>query len=107
MTVEFKVPNLGENVSSGDIVNVLVKEGDTITGNQPVVELETDKAVVEIPCPYAGKISKVLVKKGDTVKVGQTILIVEEEGAGAAAAGGYVCLVRGGDDTEIRAGVHG
>jgi len=86
MTVEFKVPNLGENVSSGDIVNVLVKEGDTITGNQPVVELETDKAVVEIPCPYAGKISKVLVKKGDTVKVGQTILIVEEEGAGAAAA---------------------
>jgi pyruvate dehydrogenase E2 component (dihydrolipoamide acetyltransferase) len=84
MTVEFKIPNLGENVSSGDIVNVLVKEGDTIVGNQPVVELETDKAVVEIPCPYAGKISKVLVKKGDTVKVGQTILIVEEEGAGAA-----------------------
>ncbi|MGB9689488.1 dihydrolipoamide acetyltransferase family protein [Thermogutta sp.] len=86
MTVEFKVPNLGENVSSGDIVNVLVKEGDTIIGNQPVVELETDKAVVEIPCPYAGKISKVLVKKGDTVKVGQTILIVEEEGAAAGPA---------------------
>lgn len=81
MAVEFKIPNLGENVSSADIVNVLVKEGDVISANQPVVELETDKAVVELPCQFAGKISKILVKKGDTVKVGQPILLVETEQA--------------------------
>ncbi|MGQ9820712.1 MAG: dihydrolipoamide acetyltransferase family protein [Thermogutta sp.] len=77
MAVEFKLPNLGENVSSGDVVNVLVQEGDVIVGNQAVVELETDKAVVEIPCPHAGRIEKVLVKRGDTIKVGQVILVVE------------------------------
>ncbi|NMC18883.1 MAG: pyruvate dehydrogenase, partial [Thermogutta sp.] len=77
MAVEFKLPNLGENVTSGDVVNLLVEEGDVITGNQAVLELETDKAVVEIPCPHAGRINKLLVKKGDTIKVGQTILLVE------------------------------
>lgn len=82
MAVEFKLPNLGENVTSGDVVNVLVQEGDVIAGNQAVLELETDKAVVEIPCPHAGRIDKVLVKKGDTIKVGQAILLVE---SGAAA----------------------
>jgi len=81
MPVEFTVPNLGENVTSGDVVNVLVKEGDVIVGNQAVIELETDKAVVEIPCPYAGQVTKLLVKKGDTVKVGQPLLIVEGETA--------------------------
>ncbi|HOP77804.1 MAG: 2-oxo acid dehydrogenase subunit E2 [Thermogutta sp.] len=79
MPIEFALPNLGENVTSGDVINVLVKEGDVIVGNQAVIELETDKAVVEIPCPYGGQVKKVLVKKGDTVKVGQTILIVESE----------------------------
>lgn len=79
MPIEFTVPNLGENVASGDVVNVLVKEGDVIVGNQAVIELETDKAVVEIPCPYAGRIVKLLVKKGDTVQVGQPVLIVEGE----------------------------
>lgn len=86
MPIEFTVPNLGENVTSGDVVNVLVKEGDVIVGNQAVIELETDKAVVEIPCPYAGQITKLLVKKGQTVKVGQPILIVESETAEIAAA---------------------
>lgn len=89
MAVEFKVPNLGENVTSGDVVNVLVKEGDVIVGNQGVIELETDKAVVEVPCPHAGKVAKVLVKQGETVEVGQTILLVEPEEAAppmAAAA---------------------
>ncbi len=85
MVVEFKLPNLGENVTSGDVVNVLVQEGDVITGNQAVLELETDKAVVEIPCPHAGRISKLLVKKGDAVKVGQTILLVESEAPAESA----------------------
>ena len=59
MSIDFKLPELGENITSGDVVNVLVHEGDQIVGNQPVIELETDKAVVEIPCPHAGKVVKI------------------------------------------------
>jgi pyruvate dehydrogenase E2 component (dihydrolipoamide acetyltransferase) len=92
MNTDFKLPELGENIHSGDVVNVLVKEGDLIATNDGVVELETDKAVVEIPCPHAGRIAKLLVKKGDTVKVGQAILTIasgpdlpEQTGAAPAA----------------------
>lgn len=85
MSIEFKLPELGENVETGDVVNVLVAVGDQIEANQPVCELETDKAVVEIPCPQAGKITKVHFKKGDTVQVGQTLLTLEAEPEGPAA----------------------
>ncbi len=81
MSIDFKLPELGENITSGDVVNVLVREGDQIVGNQPVVELETDKAVVEIPCPHAGKVLKIQVAKGQRIQVGQAILSVEPEGA--------------------------
>jgi pyruvate dehydrogenase complex dihydrolipoamide acetyltransferase long form len=83
MTIEFKVPELGENIASGDIVNILVHEGDQVEPNQGVVELETEKAVVEIPCPHGGKVVKLFVKKGDTVKVGQVLLTLEAEAAAA------------------------
>ncbi len=88
MNVEFKLPELGENIESGDVVRVMVREGDVIAGNDGVIELETEKAVVEIPCPVAGKIVKVLVTKGQTVKVGQAVLSIETEGGeeGPAAA---------------------
>ena len=89
MNVEFKLPELGENIESGDVVRVLVREGDQIAGNDGVIELETEKAVVEIPCPIAGKIAKLYVSKGQTIKVGQPVLSVETEEAGppeAAAA---------------------
>jgi pyruvate dehydrogenase E2 component (dihydrolipoamide acetyltransferase) len=76
MNIDFKLPELGENVHSGDVVNVLVQEGDLIAANDGIVELETDKAVVEIPCPHAGRVAKLLVKKGDTVKVGQAIVTI-------------------------------
>jgi pyruvate dehydrogenase E2 component (dihydrolipoamide acetyltransferase) len=79
MNTEFKLPALGENVAGGDVVSVLVREGDVIAANHGVLEVETDKAVVEIPCPHAGKITKVLVAKGQTVKVGQPILTLEAE----------------------------
>jgi pyruvate dehydrogenase E2 component (dihydrolipoamide acetyltransferase) len=79
MNIDFKLPELGENIESGDIVNVLVHEGQTIAANDGVLELETDKAVVELPCPHAGKIVKILVKKGQTVKVGQPLLTIESE----------------------------
>jgi pyruvate dehydrogenase E2 component (dihydrolipoamide acetyltransferase) len=84
MNIEFKLPELGENVTSGDVVAVLVREGDVIAANDGVIELETDKAVVEIPCPYAGKIKKVLVAKGQTLKVGQPVLGIEVEAEAAA-----------------------
>ena len=79
MNIDFKLPELGENVASGDVVSVLVREGDVIAANDGVVELETDKAVVEIPCPYAGEVTKVHVAKGQTLKVGQPVLSVEME----------------------------
>jgi pyruvate/2-oxoglutarate dehydrogenase complex dihydrolipoamide acyltransferase (E2) component len=86
MNIDFKLPGLGENVSSGDVVNVLVQEGDVIAANDGILELETDKAVVEIPCPHAGRIAKLHVKKGETIKVGQTILTMAGDEAAAAPA---------------------
>ena len=85
MNIDFKLPELGENISSGDVVSVLVKEGDVIAANDGVVELETDKAVVEIPCLHAGRVAKLLVKKGDTVKVGQTLLTIASGETAASA----------------------
>jgi len=87
MRIDFKLPELGENIESGDVVNVLVREGEEIEGNHGVVELETDKAVVEIPCPHAGRIAKIYVKKGDSVKVGQTILTIETDDQSRGAGG--------------------
>ncbi len=77
MNVEFKLPELGENIESGDIVNVLVRQDDRIVGNQGVIELETDKAVLELPCPHAGRVVTIHVNKGDTVTVGQTLLTID------------------------------
>lgn len=81
---EFKVPELGENVTDGDVLRVLVNVGDTITLEQPVVELETDKATVEVPSSVAGVVKDIKVKQGDKVKVGAVILTVDEDGSGAA-----------------------
>jgi pyruvate dehydrogenase E2 component (dihydrolipoamide acetyltransferase) len=89
MNVEFTLPTLGENISSGDVVAVLVREGDVIAANDGVIEIETDKAVVEIPCPHAGKVAKVLIAKGQTVKVGQPLLRIEVESAAVEAAGSH------------------
>jgi pyruvate dehydrogenase E2 component (dihydrolipoamide acetyltransferase) len=85
MAIDFKVPDLGENVESGDIVNVMVKEGDEIQADQGVMEIETGKAVVELPCPFPGRVTKVHVHKGSTVKVGDSLLTVEGSGATAPA----------------------
>lgn len=85
MSVEFKLPALGENVESGEVVKVLVRPGDVLEGNQGVVELETDKAVIEVPCPHAGKVVEVHVKQGDTVTVGQTLVSVDAETEAAEA----------------------
>ncbi|MCE2726872.1 MAG: 2-oxo acid dehydrogenase subunit E2 [Planctomycetaceae bacterium] len=77
MAIEFKLPDLGENIASGDVVSVHVTEGDVIKPGQALLEVETDKAVIEVPCPPGGRIAKVLVKKGETVKVGQALVLLE------------------------------
>lgn len=82
MATEFKLPELGENIEAADVVNVLVKEGDVIKKDQAVLEIETDKATIEVPSTVEGKITQLLVKSGDKVKVGATILLVEETGSG-------------------------
>lgn len=85
MATEFKLPDLGENIESGDVVSVLVKEGDQVQAEQAVIEIETDKATVEIPCPHAGRVAKVLVSEGDTIKIGDPLLSIEAgEGNGKA-----------------------
>lgn len=78
MQTEFKLPELGENIESADVVNVLVKEGDYIKKDQSVIEIETDKATIEVPSTVEGKITKLFVKAGDKVNVGSTIIIVED-----------------------------
>jgi pyruvate dehydrogenase E2 component (dihydrolipoamide acetyltransferase) len=80
MPTEFKIPELGENISTGDVVRILVKAGDTIAKDQPVLELETDKATIEVPSDVAGTVQDVKVKPGDKVNVGQTVLTVDDEG---------------------------
>lgn len=86
MAKEFKLPDLGEGIHEAAIVNVNVAEGDTVKEDQMVMEVETDKAAVELPVPFAGKITKLNVKKGDTVKVGSVLLTVD--GGGGEEEGG-------------------
>jgi pyruvate dehydrogenase E2 component (dihydrolipoamide acetyltransferase) len=83
--LEFTLPELGENVEKGDVVRLLVKVGDVVAKDQPVVELETDKATIEVPSSVAGRVTDVRVKAGDKVKVGQTVLVVDDAAAGTAA----------------------
>jgi len=74
---EFKIPELGENVAGGDVTRVLVNVGDTIAREQPIVELETDKATIEVPSSVEGVVKEIKVKKGDKVKVGAVVLTVD------------------------------
>jgi pyruvate dehydrogenase E2 component (dihydrolipoamide acetyltransferase) len=86
MTVEFKLPLISEGVESADIAAVHVHEGDMVEAGQIVLEVETEKAVAEIPAPQAGRISKILVKQGQTVKIGEHLLTIDESGAGGGEA---------------------
>lgn len=86
MATEFKLPSLGENVDTGDVVRVLVKVGDTVKVDQPVLEMETGKATVEIPTSVGGVIKTIHVKEGSKAKVGQVILTLEGGASAPAAA---------------------
>jgi pyruvate dehydrogenase E2 component (dihydrolipoamide acetyltransferase) len=80
---EFKLPELGENISQGDLVRLMVEPGTKVSEGQPVMELETDKAVVEVPSSVSGVVKEVKVKEGEKIKVGQVIFTLE---GGAPAA---------------------
>jgi len=79
---EFKLPELGENIDQGDLVRLMISPGSSITEGQPVMELETDKAVVEVPSSVSGTVKEIRVKEGEKVKVGQVIFTVENGASG-------------------------
>jgi pyruvate dehydrogenase E2 component (dihydrolipoamide acetyltransferase) len=83
--LEFKLPDIGEGVTEGEIVNWLVQEGDAVAENQEMVEVMTDKATVTIGAPKAGKVSERRYKVGDTVPVGEILIVIDLGGAGATA----------------------
>ena len=74
---EFKLPELGENIDQGDLVRLMISPGARVSEGQPVMELETDKAVVEVPSSVSGVVKEIRVKEGDKVKVGQVIFTLE------------------------------
>src|SRR5688572_22256909 len=82
---EFKLPDIGEGVSEGEIVNWLVKVGDGVKEDQDLVEVMTDKATVTIGAPKAGKVAEIKGEVGDVVPVGQVLVVFDVDGAGAAA----------------------
>jgi pyruvate dehydrogenase E2 component (dihydrolipoamide acetyltransferase) len=84
--IEFKLPELGENIEQGDLVRLMVAPGATVNTGQSVMELETDKAVVEVPSSVTGTVQEIRVKEGDKIKVGQVIFTVDGAEAKAAAA---------------------
>jgi pyruvate dehydrogenase E2 component (dihydrolipoamide acetyltransferase) len=87
MAIEFKLPDLGEDIETGDVTTVFVSAGDKVTKDQALMELETDKAALEIPSPADGVIKDVHVKAGETIKVGQLLVTIDDgEGGGESKA---------------------
>jgi pyruvate dehydrogenase E2 component (dihydrolipoamide acetyltransferase) len=84
MAVEFTLPELGENIEKGDVVRVLVAVGDVVAKDQPILELETDKATIEVPSNVSGTVTEIRVKAGDKVGPGQSVLLLDGDGAAAA-----------------------
>ncbi|HKU24596.1 MAG TPA: dihydrolipoyllysine-residue acetyltransferase [Candidatus Sulfotelmatobacter sp.] len=83
---EFKLPELGENISQGDLLRLMITPGAKVSEGQPVMELETDKAVVEVPSSVSGVVKEIKVKEGEKIKVGQVIFSLEGSATAAAEA---------------------
>lgn len=81
MPVEIKLPELGESIDSATVTRVLVKVGDEVKNEQPILEVDTDKASVDVPASSAGHVKEIRVKEGDVIKVGQVVLTLEETGS--------------------------
>src|SRR5437667_11223011 len=88
MVRPFALPDLGEGLTEAEIVKVLVSEGDVLAEDAPLLEVETDKATVEIPSPFAGRVARIHVQPGQTVKVGDVLVTFEDvaSGGGGGAA---------------------
>jgi pyruvate dehydrogenase E2 component (dihydrolipoamide acetyltransferase) len=84
--VELKLPELGENITQGTVTKILVKEGETLKKGQNILEIETDKAVLEVPSSSSGLIKEILIKSGAIVKVGQSIFKIEGDSSAPSAA---------------------
>jgi pyruvate dehydrogenase E2 component (dihydrolipoyllysine-residue acetyltransferase) len=81
MAYEFKLPDLGEGLTEGEVARWLVSEGQEIAEDDPLVEIQTDKTTVEVPSPAAGKVSRILVAEGEVVAVGTVLVVIGEDGA--------------------------
>jgi pyruvate dehydrogenase E2 component (dihydrolipoamide acetyltransferase) len=84
--VDLKIPEVGENVESGVVTSVMVSEGDMVSKDQPLLELETDKATIEIPAEKSGRVHQILVKKGDKIRIGQVFIQLESKSAFSSEA---------------------
>ena len=84
MAYEFKLPDLGEGLTEGEIARWLVAQGDEVAEDQPLVEIQTDKTTVEIPSPAAGTVARILVEEGKTVPVGTVLVVIGEDGVPTA-----------------------
>jgi len=84
--IEFRLPALGENIEQGDLVRLMIAPGAAVSEGQAVMELETDKAVVEVPSSVSGTVKEILVKEGEKIKVGQVVFTADRNGAAAAVA---------------------
>ena len=87
MATEVKLPELGENITAGDVVKVLVSVGDSVDVDQPLLELETDKASFDVPSTVAGTVKDIKVKEGGQAEVGKVIMLIEESSNGASQTG--------------------
>src|SRR5260370_15872114 len=85
MAVEVVMPQMGESVVEGTIINWLVKEGDQVTEDQPLVAISTDKVDAEIPSPAAGTIGRIVAKEGETLAIGALLAVIETAGPQPAA----------------------
>src|SRR6186997_2191406 len=81
MAYEFKLPDLGEGLTEGEVARWLVAEGQEIAEDEPLVEIQTDKTTVEIPSPAAGVVSRILVPEGEVVPVGTVLVVIGADGA--------------------------
>ena len=95
MSDEFKLPDIGEGLAEGEIVKWLVAVGDTVDEDQPLVEVMTDKATVEIPSPRAGTVVELSAAEGDVIEIGTTILVFGD-GVAADDSGAVAQCVAGG-----------
>jgi pyruvate dehydrogenase E2 component (dihydrolipoamide acetyltransferase) len=79
MVTEFKLPELGEDIQTGDLLKILVSVGDKVTQDQPIMEIETEKALIEVPAPVGGVVKGIHVSEGEQVKIGQLLITIDED----------------------------